>query len=226
MATNHAGAQIVADAYKRTRGPVAFLDESYQAPDRVATHRETFYIFTAVVVDLKDMHELRTGLREIADHPRWHTTDALLTPPGRQKTQDMLGYLSDGFEACVIAHQIRVDQDDLDAERARRSCYRELAAELASGRNGVWDPIDLFVLEERNQRNFRNKDRANHSELLSEGRIPRTTRLLQTSPHHERLLWLPDLVSSAYRRTITHKDATREMFDIIRDQVHFVALKE
>lgn len=51
------------DAYRRTKGPVAFLDESYQAPDAVPERRETFYIFTAVLVDLEDMDELRTELR-------------------------------------------------------------------------------------------------------------------------------------------------------------------
>ncbi|MFC7959066.1 ribonuclease H-like domain-containing protein [Rhodococcoides kroppenstedtii] len=39
-----AAADMVADAYRRTKGPVAFLDESYQAPDPIAAHRQTFYV--------------------------------------------------------------------------------------------------------------------------------------------------------------------------------------
>lgn len=84
------------------------------------------------------------------------------------------------------------------------------------------DPVDLLVLEERSQSNLKNRDQASHKELLSTRQVPRQTRLLQTSPACERLLWLPDLVASAYRRTITHNDRT--LFDKIQDQTHFVAL--
>ena len=83
------------------------------------------------------------------------------------------------------------------------------------------DPVDLLVLEERSQSNLKNRDQASHKELLSTRQVPRQTRLLQTSPACERLLWLPDLVASAYRRTITHNDRT--LFDKIQDQTHFVA---
>lgn len=42
-----------------------------------------------------------------------------------------------------------------------------------------------------------------------------------TSPKNEHLLWLPDVVSSAYRRTLTHSD--RSFFSLIRPLVHLVA---
>ena len=215
-------ASIVAEAYRRTKSHVAYLDESYQAPDPIGHHRKTFYLFTAVVVAQDDMDELRGGLLEIAGSTHWHTTEALLTAGGRRATEDMLGYLADGKETCVIAHQVSVDPVDHDAEDARRACYRSLAEELAAGRAGSWSPIELLILEERNQRNFRNKDDKNHKELIRENRIPRNTRLLQTSPSAERLLWLPDLVSSAFRRTITHTDGTNELFEIVKPQVYLL----
>lgn len=218
-------AAIVAEAYRRTGSHVAYLDESYQAPDPIDHHRKTFYLFTAVIVAQSDMAELRCGIREIAGSSHWHTTEALLTECGRQATADMLGYLADGQEACVIAHQVEVDRTDHDAEDARRACYRSLATELAAGRAGSWDPVELLVLEERNQSNFRNKDEKNHKELVRENMVPRHTRLLQTSPSVERLLWLPDLVSAAFRRTITHKDGTNELFEIVKPQVHFVEVE-
>lgn len=218
-------ASILTEAYRRTKSHVAYLDESYQAPDPIEQHRKTFYLFTAVVVAQGDMEELRHGIREIAGSSRWHTTDALLTTAGRQATADMLGFLADGKESCVIAHQVAVDHADHDAEDARRACYRSLATELAAGRAGSWDPVELLVLEERNQSNFRNKDDKNHKELIRESLVPRNTRLLQTSPNVERLLWLPDLVSAALRRTITHKDGTNELFQIVKPQVHFVEVE-
>ncbi|MCY1655656.1 hypothetical protein OVA21_00140 [Dietzia sp. SL131] len=39
-------ASIVAEAYRRTKSHVAYLDESYQAPDPIEHHRKTFYLFT------------------------------------------------------------------------------------------------------------------------------------------------------------------------------------
>ncbi|MFE5702206.1 hypothetical protein [Rhodococcus koreensis] len=222
MGFDRAKGDIVAAAYQRTTGQVAYLDESYQAPDPTITQSNTFYVFTAVVVHKDAMIELRKGLGEIAEGSWWHTTKALLEDTGRKKTRGMLEYLAEGFEACVIAHKVPVESGDHDAEKARRACYRGLAIELAAGSPGKWDPVELLVLEERNQMNFRNKDKRNHVELVSEKKIPRNTRLLQTSPKFERLLWLPDVVSSAYRRTLTHRDETSKLFEIIKGQVHFV----
>jgi hypothetical protein len=178
----------------------------------------TFYLFAAVMISPKDMNDLRAGLVRIAGGPHWHTVDALQTAAGRAQTRQMLNYLADGPEVGVIAHQAHVDAADADAEAARRACYRMLATEVALG--GVSDPAHLLVLEERSQRNFRNRDDRTHRELLAERRIPRNTRLMQTSPACERLLWLPDLVAAAYRRTITHNDLS--LFDIIRDRVHII----
>lgn len=219
MAPVSAAKQMVLDAYARATGPVAYLDESYQAPDDT-TGRPTFYIFTAVLVDLKDVDALRSGLVERAGSSYWHTSEALKSDQGRAQTRDLLDYLAKGVEPCVIAHRVRVDPDDHDAEGSRQACYQALAVNLAKGRPGVWDPVKLLVLEERNQRNLINKDQANHKELVSEQLIPRNTRLLQTSPAHEQLLWLPDLVASAFRRTITHTDRT--LYRVIEGQVHFV----
>lgn len=217
----HPAQRAVDDAYRRTHGPVAMLDESYSAPAGSAG-RPTFYVFTSVLVAVKDMDALRGGLGDIAGSDFWHTSDALKTEEGRDRTQEMLDFLAEGIEPCVITHRVSVDADDSDAEAARKECYQALAVALAAGRPGVWDPVDLLVLEERNQSNLKSRDQASHKELISTGRVPRQTRLLQTSPACERLLWLPDLVAAAYRRTITHHDRT--LFNVIKDQTHFVAL--
>ncbi|WP_245925376.1 hypothetical protein [Nocardia nova] len=213
--------RVVADAYANARGPVAYLDESYQVPNADITTANTFYILTAVVVEFDQMEELRAGLVQIAEGNWWHTTNALQEDDGREKTEDMLNFLGEGSEPSIIALQVPIGSDDLDGEAARRACYRGVASQLAAGRDGCWEPVDLLVLEERNQRALRGKDERNHREALADKLIPRGTRLLQTSPGAETLLWLPDLVSSAYRRSLTHRDKTRKLFDIVKDRVHF-----
>ncbi|MCP2277523.1 hypothetical protein [Nocardia amikacinitolerans] len=222
MRFDAAKGDIVSDAYRRTKGPVAYLDESYQTCNRDVKPAETFYIFTAVVVRQPDMAEIRAGLREIVGGRYWHSTEALQDPDGPAAMKDMLEFLTDGSEPCLIAHRVPLAADDRDGEDARRACYRGIAIELATGGEGYWDPVELLVLEERNQQNFRNKDRANHKELVSAELIPRNVRLLQTSPKFEHLLWLPDVVSSAYRRSLTHRDSTSRLFGIIENRVHFV----
>lgn len=221
LTPKHADSRMVLDAYARTKGPVAFLDESYQAPKDTAGGEKTFYIFTAVVLAAKDFDELRDGLVEIAGERYWHTTEALRD--GRvAEIRDMLEYLADGAEPCVIAHKVPVNDDDTEAELARRMCYQALAVELAAGRPGAWDSVDLLLLEERNQRHLKNNDAASHNALVTERRVPRQTRLLQVSPAAELLLWLPDVVSSVFRRTLTHRDETSRLFDVVKDQVHFI----
>ncbi|MFC8526560.1 hypothetical protein [Nocardia sp. NPDC057227] len=213
---------VLQEAYRRAKGPVAYLDESYQTADPVVAPTSTFYIFTAVIVQRKEMAELRDGLSKIADDTFWHTTEALQHSRGRERAGDMLEFLAEGPETCIIAYQVPVEAADNDGEAARRACYRSLAIALAGGCESAWDPVELLVLEERNQHNFRKRDELNHRELVSAGLVPRQTRLLQTSPSVERLLWLPDLVASAYRRRITHRDGTHRLFDLIADRVHFV----
>ncbi|NLE81840.1 MAG: hypothetical protein GX610_20120 [Rhodococcus sp.] len=222
MRSDQAKGDILAEAYRRSRGPVAYLDESYQVPDPNNPGAKTFYLFSAVVVERDAMAELRVGLRRIAGSTWWHTTAALQHAEGQRRTRDMLSFLADGFEACVIAHRIPVSVHDHTAEEARRACYRGLATDLTTEIPGEWAPVELIVLEERNTMNLRGKDKKNHNELVAEKLIPRNARLLQTSPGIERLLWLPDLVSAAYRRTITHRDHTRTLFDLISQQVRFV----
>ncbi|WP_280490697.1 hypothetical protein [Nocardia farcinica] len=209
-------------AYRNARGPVAYLDESYQVAHTAVPAARTFYIFTAVVVEHAQMEELRAGLVEIAGSRWWHTTEALQSTDGRAKTEDMLSFLSEGPEVSIISLEMPIGPNDRDGEAARRACYRGLASQLAAGGDDAWQPVDLLVLEERNQRALQNRDARNHRELLADKLVPRGTVMHPTSPAVELLLWLPDLVSSAYRRSLTHHDQTNKLFDIVRDRAHFV----
>lgn len=106
MRFDAAKGDIVADAYRRTKGPVAYLDESYQTHNPDVNSAETFYVFTAVVVRQPDMAELQAGLQEIGG-AYWHSTEALHNADGPDAMQDMLEFLADGTEPCVIAQRSR-----------------------------------------------------------------------------------------------------------------------
>jgi len=208
---------VLAEAYANTAGAVAYLDETFH-DGKSGTGR--FYVFTAVLVERAEMETLRDELREIAGGTFWHTTDELLTEEGRKKASGMLQFLGEGDEICVISHHTHVADDDEDLEAARRECLRGLAAALSGGGDPLRGRVDLMVFEERNPRNLSNLDRKNIKEMRAEGLIHRSMQAVLTSPKFEHLLWLPDLVSSAYRRTITHSDDS--LFSPIRPMVHFV----
>ena len=202
------------------------MDESYQAPKDSSEGQKTFYVFTAVLVEVSSMEELREGLKQIASRNRsdgrtyWHTTEAL--HEGQlDDIKDMLGFLSDGAEPCVVTHQVSVDAADAEAEQARQRCYHGLVTALSAACDS-WDAVRLFVLEERNEDHLMHTDATNHRALVQGGHVPRHVELAQTTPGCEPLLWLPDLVCSAYRRTLTHSDVTSSFFDILREQVYFV----
>jgi hypothetical protein len=209
---------VLSQAYANTAGAVAYLDETFHHGKDGAAAR--FYVFTAVVVERTEMETLRDELREIAGGTFWHTTDELRTEEGRKRASAMLQFLGEGDEICVIAHHSRVDDGDDDLEDARRICLRGLASTLSAGADPLRGSIDLMVLEDRNPKNRSNLDRKNIKEMRAEGLIHRSMQAVLTSPKYEHLLWLPDVVSSAYRGTFTRADDT--LFSLIQPRVHFV----
>jgi hypothetical protein len=208
---------VLDGAYANTTGAVAYLDETFEHGEHGLGR---FYVFTAVLVERTEMDVLRDELRGIAGGTFWHTTDELLTEDGRKKASGMLEFLGEGDEVCVISHHTRVADDDQDLESARRECMRGLASTLSAGAAPLRGRVDLMVLEERNPRNLSNLDRKNIAAMRGEGLIHRSMQAVLTSPKFEHLVWLPDLVSSAYRRTVTHADDS--LFSLIRPRVHFV----
>jgi len=208
---------VLDKAYANTTGAVAYLDETFHHGENGAAR---FYIFTAVVVERTEMSLLREELRAIAGGTFWHTTDELRTEQGRKRASAMLQFLGEGDEVCVIAHHSRVDEEDEDLEDARRACLRGLASTLSLGADPLRGPIDLMVLEDRTPKNRSNLDRKNIAAMRADGLIHRSMQAVLTSPKYEHLLWLPDVVSSAYRGTFTRADDT--LFSLIRPRVHFV----
>ncbi|MGY1948908.1 hypothetical protein [Nocardia asiatica] len=204
-------------AYANTSGPVAYLDETFQAP---GTKEAAFYVFTAVLVERDEMQGLRDKLQELAGGTFWHTTDELLTGDGWKKALAMLEYLGQGPELCVLAHECQVDEDDTDVEKARRACLRGLLAALSAG-GPTWGRTDLVVFEERTPRNRANFDRKHVSDLRREQKIHRAMQVQMVSPKHEHLLWLPDVVSSAFRKSITRR-GDEQLLEPIRSRMRFV----
>lgn len=206
---------VLEKAYNNTSGPVAYLDETFH---HATNARDRFYVITAVLVERPEMSALRSALRQQAGGTFWHTTDQLLTEDGRKRAQAMLQFLGEGDEICMITHHRQAAPDDHDLEGARRDCLRTIGSALSAGAAPFPGPAGLMVIEERNPRNLSSLDRRTIKEMRGDGLIHRSMQTVLTSPKYEHLLWLPDLVSLAYRRTFTHNDCT--LFSLVQRRVH------
>jgi hypothetical protein len=208
-------AALLADAYRRAPGGyVAFLDESFE----LGANRRTFYLMSAVVAHRDQLTPLRDGLLDVVGDRYWHTTESLLTSDGRRQAVEVAEYLGDknGTEVCIVSCRIPLGNDGGDA--ARRACFGQLAASLCTGIEPLANRVHLMVLEQRQTQHERSFDAKIVKELRAEKVICRQCQLKQVSPRDEKLLWLPDLVSSAVRRNITHqnKDLLEPIEHIVR----------
>ena len=196
-------AALLADAYRRAPGGyVAFLDESFE----LEANRRTFYLMSAVVAHRDQLEPLRDGLVDVVGDQFWHTTDSLLTGDGRKQAVQVAQYLGDenGTEVCIVSCRMPLGDDGGDA--ARRACFGQLATSLCTGMQPLAGEVHLMVLEQRETQHERSFDAKIVKELRAEKVICRHCQLRQASPRDEKLLWLPDLVSSAVRRNITHQE--------------------
>lgn len=218
-AQRHTPATYIENIYAQFPGqPIGFVDEAFRGFERAGEH--PFYVATAVVVERDDMEPVRKDLLELAGDSYWHTSEALRTEDGRRRASEMLAYLAEGREPCVVASTVTIDPDDRSLERARSSCLGALACSLSAGIEEVTPSVDVFVIEKRNTEELNKADKNTHSSLISNGELPRHHRLVQASPADDRLLWLPDVVSSAVRRSMAFADNV--MYDQISDRITFV----
>lgn len=192
-------------AYQRNgKRPVAYIDETYNVDPR---HGQRYYVMAAVVVQGDQAANVRAAIVGLAGASYWHTSEKLRSASGRQRTVELLEYLgdADGSEFAIVSHETVVAPDDVDGEVARRRCLRALLSRLGHA-PAADDRVQLFILERRRENAQANRDAKTKAEALADGVVPATTRLLQVSPGDEQLLWLPDLVCSAYRQQVAHRD--------------------
>jgi hypothetical protein len=200
-------------------GPVAYVDETYHVePDG----RRRFYVMAAVVVLEPDRDPLRTGLDELVPDGWWHTTDHLRSEEGRQHARTLLQTFRVPDETCVIVDKVSVDAADKDGLQARSAVLGRLLTAIHSAEHGVHPPVSLAVIEEQRVARINNFDRTVRKKLIDTEAIAESMTLLAISPGSEHLLWLPDLVCSAYRqKTLFQRN---ELFQAIEDLTHVVQL--
>lgn len=202
-----------------SEGPVAFLDETYHVE---SDGRRRFYVIAAVVVLEKDRDALRDEIDGIVPEGWWHTTDHLRTDEGREQARELLQTFRVPDETCVVVDKISIDHHDKDGIQARGVVLGRLLTAIYNAEHGTHPPVSLAVIEEQREARKNNFDRSIRKHLIAEAVISEAATLLAVSPGSEHLLWLPDLVCSAYRQKMVFERA--ELFAEIEHLTHVIQL--
>lgn len=200
-------------------GPVAFLDETYHVE---TDGRRRFYVIAAVVVLEKDRDALRDEIDGIVPDGWWHTTAQLRTDAGREQVRELLQTFRVPDETCVIVDKISIDPHDTDGTQARGVVLGRLLTAIYNAEHGTHPPVSLAVIEEQREARKNNFDRSIRKQLIAEAAISEAATLLAVSPASEHLLWLPDLVCSAYRQKMVFDRS--ELFAVIEHLTHVIQL--
>lgn len=200
-------------------GPVAFLDETYHVEQ---DGRRRFYVIAAVVVLHEDRDTLREELDGLVPDGWWHTTNELRTDEGREHARSLLQTFRMPDETCVIVDKVSIEGDDEDGMQARGAVLGRVLAAVHTAEFGTHPPVNLTVIEEQREARKNNFDRSVRKRLIADKTIDESMALVSVSPGSEHLLWLPDLVCTAYRQKMLFQRS--ELFAEIEELTHVVQL--
>lgn len=216
-----AGQQNVLKTHYERIGPepVAYLDETYHVEN---DGRTRFYVMAAVVILHQDRDPLRDAIDDLVPDGWWHTTEELRTEAGRERALALLQTFQVPDETCVIVDQVSVETSDEDGSMARKAVLGRLLTAVHTGEAGNHPPAPLAVLEELREAKANSFDRSIRNDLIKAQAIAATSNFVAVSPGSEHLLWLPDLVCSAYRQRKLTRNGT--LFAEIEDLAHVIQL--
>lgn len=183
-----------------------YFDETYTAPED-PFHDRPFYALTAVQFKYEDHSAIRQDIQEIVGASYFHSTESLRSSTGQAVFEELVRYCSENKDPSFVTCNVDLAQDS-NIEDARRECIKHLISEYA-----VKIPyLEGFIFEARRENKDNNRDRRFLKHLREEKILPDNIGSAWVSPHEEKLLWVPDLVCMAYRRSMTHQDRTSIYF--------------
>ncbi|MEZ0579137.1 hypothetical protein [Nocardioides sp. MH1] len=197
---------------------MAYLDETYS----LEAGRRRFYVMAAVVVLPTDLDPLRNELDNLVPDGWWHTTEVLQAADGRTRTRELLRTFRTPDETCIVVDKVAVADHDKEGFQAREAVLRRLLTVLHTPEGGVHPPVRLVITEEQREARKNNWDRSVRKALIEDQAIGADMNMVHASPGSEHLLWLPDLVCSAYRQKALHQRG--DLFNEIEDLTRVIEL--
>ena len=187
-------------AIAASRGPVAFLDESFLAPSQ---WHDSFFILAAAVFERDSLENVRAELRRIAGRARWHSAERGRSARGQMQVKLMSSYLATVCRPVIVVVD-ELENSDRSAEAGRSQAFRALLAELAE--NHIY--LDgLAVYERRVPGTMQQNDDQILSRIRVEGGSSAKLRLLGVSTKREPLLWAPDTICWSFRQQYFEQDS-------------------
>lgn len=177
-----------------------FIDESYQLREKMRP--DTFYFLCAVFLEDVDLRARRQELLAIAGSDNWHSTDELKTEIGVAKFEKMCHWIANNANGKIYV-QVPIQQNDRLGESARAVLIRELLSDV-EGKSIYLTP--RYVYEQRLKGDQTAADVRTISELKRLGRVRPDLDFRPRLKNEEPLLWLSDVVASAYRRKFLFSD--------------------
>ena len=189
------------DKVAKAAGPIAFIDESYQAPNQSA---DSFYLVAAAVIEKDRVLEIRKQLRRLARDASWHTTESARSEAGRKQIHELANYLARNCKPVIVVFD-QVPESDKSAEATRAQAIRGLLIELAQEHMYLTGTV---VYEKRIPGYMQT-----HDELImrgiSSGENPANRlNVLGVSTKREPLLWAPDIICWAFRQAYLGKNTS------------------
>jgi hypothetical protein len=198
--------------YKRSKGPIAYIDESYSAPED--NKGRVFYILSAIVIERSDIIRIRKDFINISPSGRWHSYELGKTAQGQKCIETMTSYLAENTMS-IITVKGSISPEDPKGEAARRDCFTKLFQELL--KSHIPKDQGLIVLERRTAGPQRQADIFTMDILRRESILSQRTLIFEGTPRTECLLWGPDAISWSTHRLLL-KDEKRYIEKVTRSK--------
>jgi hypothetical protein len=189
------------DKVAKAAGPLAFIDESFQAPNQ---NPDSFYLITAAVIPKDKVLEVRKQLRFLARGASWHTTESARSEAGRLQIQQLASYLARHCKPVIVVID-QIPESDRNAEAARAQAIRALLIELAQQHMYLTGTV---VYEKRIPGYMQTHDEMIFNAIASGQNDANRLNVIGLSTKKEPLLWAPDIICWAYRQAYMGRNTT------------------
>jgi hypothetical protein len=185
----------------RAAGPIAFIDESFQAPNQSP---DSFYMVAAAVIEKDRVLEVRKQLRVLARNASWHTTESARSERGRQQIHELANYLARNCKPVIVVFD-QVPESDRNAEATRAQAIRGLLVELAQEHMYLTGTV---VYEKRIPGYMQTHDELIMRGIASGENPANRLNVIGISTKREPLLWAPDIICWAFRQGYLGKNTS------------------
>lgn len=191
----------VFDKVAKAAGPLAFLDESFQAPNQ---NPDSFYLIAAAVIPKDKVLEVRKQLRILARSSSWHTTESARSERGRQQIVQLASYLARNCQPVIVVFD-QIPESDRNAEATRAQAIRGLLLELVQQHMYLTGTV---VYEKRIPGYMQTHDEMIFKTIASGNNDANRLNVIGVSTKREPLLWAPDIICWAFRQAYLGKNQT------------------